>query len=74
MLQFRDPEADVGVGGDTYAMRSCILVPGPKHMLQNIIGDILGKLEHFSDWQSQLKACTAPLRKEFWVVVTYIAS
>ena len=67
MLQFRDSEADVGLDGDAYAMPSCILVPGPKHMLQNIIGDILAKLENFSEWQTQLKACTASLHKDGWV-------
>lgn len=44
---------------DDFAMSNAILVPGPKHLIDNLIGDTLEKLEHFAEFQSALKSVTA---------------
>ena len=59
---------DSGGGSESpeYFSMSCgLFVPGPKHMFDNIIGDLLGKLQHYESFQSSLKVCCASLRHGF---------
>ena len=41
-----------------FSLPNCLWVPGPKHMIDNIIGDVLERLGQFKHFQSCLKACT----------------
>ena len=64
MLFFADDGGDDGDDGfaeglqDGFSLSNCLWIPGPKHMIDNIIGDTLGRLEAFKEFQSSLKACT----------------
>lgn len=45
-----------------FHLPNCLWVPGPKHLIDNIIGDVLERLEAFNEFQSSLKACTETWR------------
>jgi len=55
--------------GMTFCLKNCILVPGPKHMIDNVINDVLQKLKCFSDFQSSLKATVDALFLKLIVVI-----
>ena len=68
LLKFADDGARGVAGGEElavpspsrlFSIRNALWVPGPKHMLHNITGDILERLKHFANFQQSLKACVA---------------
>ena len=52
VLQNEGIEAD-----ETFSMEESLFIPGPKHMLDNIIGDMLQKMNEYEAFQSSLKVC-----------------
>lgn len=40
-----------------FSFCNAIFVPGPKHLLDNIIGDMLARMTHFEEFQGNLKIC-----------------
>ena len=52
VLQNEVNEADA-----TFSMEESLFIPGPKHMLDNIIGDMLQKMNEYEAFQSSLKVC-----------------
>ena len=54
LLGFVEPRA---VQNHSFTMEGSMFIVGPKHMLDNIIGDMLGKMNHFESFQSSLKVC-----------------
>lgn len=58
-LQLNDSD---GWSGEHFSMASGMYIPGPKHLFDNLIGDILAKLQFYDDFQASLKiACDARL-------------
>ena len=53
----RDPVEAAGVAG-AFSLQSGLFIPGVKHLIDNVIGDVLAKLDHFESFQSNLKTCT----------------
>lgn len=43
---------------ERFCLANVLFVPGIKHLIDNVIGDILGRLSGFEKFQSQLKTCT----------------
>ena len=48
-----------------FSISGGMFIPGPKHLLDNLIDDIVGKLQHFESFQRSLKVvCVAELTTE----------
>ena len=60
-LEFMCPADMVPEFGE-FALMNALYIPGPKHMLDNVIGDMLQRMKHFDRWQGELKICC-----DFWL-------
>lgn len=55
-----------------FDLTNCLAVPGPKHMVDNIIGDVLERLGKFKWFQARLKSCCAAWHEEKTVFQVFL--